>query len=85
SHGMVINRIAALDNVSSVLKLIKQKSAATVLLEYQAPIDGYKFIRVPEHFYPDGWPKVVVQVKQSLRHDAMHQLLIGAIAKYMSA
>lgn len=85
SHGMVINRIAALDNVSSVLKLIKKKSAATVLLEYQAPIEGYNFIRVPESYYPNGWPKIVVQMKQSHRHDAMHQLLTGAIAKYMSA
>lgn len=83
NHGMVINRIAALDNVSSVLKLLKQKKAATVFLEYQAPIEGYRFIRIPESYYPNGWPKVVLQMKQSHRHDAIHQILTDAIAKYM--
>lgn len=82
--GLTINRIATFDNVSAVLRVVKEMGAATVLHEFQSPIDGYRFIRVPESFYACGWPKVVLQMKQSHRYDAMHQLLTDAIAKYMA-
>ncbi len=82
--GLTIDRVATFDNVSAVLELVKEMGAATVLHEFQSPIDGYRFIRVPESYYVDGWPKVVLQMKQSHRHDAMHQLLTDAIAKYMA-
>lgn len=81
--GNPINRIASFDNVSTILKLVKVMGAATVLHEFQSPIDGYRFIRVPESYFPHGRPKVVLQMKQSHRHDAVYQLLVGAIAKYM--
>ncbi len=82
--GLTINLVATFDNVSAVLKLVKELGAAAVLHEFQSPIEGYRFIRIPESYYMHGWPKVVLQMKQSHRHDAMHQLLTGAIAKYMA-
>ncbi len=82
--GLKIDRVATFDNVSAVLKVVKEMGAATVLHEFQSPIDGYRFIRVPESFYMKGRPKVVLQMKQTHRHDAMHQLLTSAIAKYMA-
>ncbi|ANQ29235.1 transcriptional regulator [Vibrio natriegens] len=83
SKGIAINRVASLDNVNSVLKLIRKLKAATVLLEYQSPIEDYQFIPVPESYYPNGWPKVVIQMKQNHRHNALHQILTKAIAKYI--
>ncbi|MGR5215681.1 hypothetical protein ACPV4Y_11505, partial [Vibrio harveyi] len=81
--GININRVATIGNITSLLKVIRSKAAATILLEYQKPIEGYTFIPVPESFYPQGRPKVVIQMKQSHRYNSMHQLLTDAIAKYV--
>ncbi|KGR33558.1 transcriptional regulator [Vibrio campbellii] len=81
--GLNIDRVATIGNITSLLKVIRMRGAATILLEYQKPIDGFNFIPVPETFYPQGRPKVVVQMKQTHRYNSMHQLLTDAIAKYV--
>ncbi|GLR04938.1 transcriptional regulator [Vibrio hyugaensis] len=82
-RGLNVNRVATMGNITSLLEAIKLKNAATILLEYQNPIKGYCFIPVPESFYPNGRPKVVVQMKQTHRYNSMHQLLTDAISKYV--
>ncbi|WP_045419611.1 LysR family transcriptional regulator [Vibrio jasicida] len=82
--GININRVATMGNITSLLQAIKHQGAATILLEYQRPINGFNFISVPESFYPDGRPRVVVQMKQTHRYNSMHQLLTDAISKYVN-
>ncbi|CAM2786891.1 HTH lysR-type domain-containing protein [Vibrio mytili] len=84
AQGWQINRVASFDNVSAVLKVIKELGAATVLHEFQSRMDGYQFIPISDSFYPDGLPKIVLQIKQSHRHDAMYQLLTSTITKYIT-
>lgn len=81
-QGLTVNLLATFDNVNAVLNLVREMGAASVL-HLQSPIKGYRFIPIPESYYLAGWPKVVLQMKQSHRHDAMHQLLTDAIAKYI--
>jgi len=81
--GVNIDRVATIGNITSLLKVIKMRGAATILLEFQEPIKGFHYIPVPETFYLHGLPKVVVQMKQTHRNNSMHQLLTDAIAKYV--
>ncbi|MGR5230668.1 LysR family transcriptional regulator [Vibrio rotiferianus] len=81
--GLRINRVATLGNITSLLNAIKLRRAATILLEYHKPVEGYNFIPVPDSFYPEGLPKVVIQMKQTHRYNSMHQLVADAISKYM--
>lgn len=81
--GLNIDRVATIGNITSLLKVIRTRAAATILLDHQKPIDGFHFIPVPETFYPEGRPKVVVQMKQTHRYNSMHQLLTDAISRYV--
>ncbi|MFN1580474.1 LysR family transcriptional regulator [Vibrio rotiferianus] len=82
-NGFNINCIATIGNLSSLLKAAKSCGAATILHEFHRPIDGFDFIPIPEELYQEGRPRVVVQMKQTHKHNAMHQLLTDAIAKYI--
>lgn len=82
--GLVVNRIVTFDNVNALLRFVKETGAAGILHDFQSPIDGYRFIPIPESYFVNGWPKVVVQMKQTHRHDAMHQILTDAIARCMN-
>ncbi|CAE6941207.1 LysR family transcriptional regulator [Vibrio sp. B1FLJ16] len=82
-QGLSVNRIVTLDNVNALLKFVKETGFAGILHNFQAPIEGFRFIPIPESHFANGWPKVVAQMKQIHRHDAMHQILTDAIAKYM--
>ncbi len=82
--GLTVNRVATFDNVNALLQFVKETGAAGILHDFQSPIEGYRFIPIPESYFENGWPKVVAQMKQIHRHDAMHQILTDAIAKYMT-
>ncbi len=82
--GLTVNRIVTFDNVNALLKFVKETGSAGIIHDFQAPIEGYRFIPIPESYFAGGWPKVVAQMKQIHRHDAMHQVLTDAIAKYMT-
>ncbi|MEX3071017.1 LysR substrate-binding domain-containing protein [Vibrio alginolyticus] len=82
-QGLTVNRVVTLDNVNALLKFVKETGYAGILHNFQAPIEGFRFIPIPESYFANGWPKVVAQMKQIHRHDAMHQVLTDAIAKYM--
>ncbi len=84
NKGFTINRVVTFDNVNALLKFVKENGAAGILHDFQAPIEGFRFIPIPESYFVTGWPKVVAQMKQVHRHDAMHQILTDAIANYMT-
>ncbi len=82
--GLTVHRVVTFDNVNALLNFVKEMGAAGILHDFQSPIEGFRFIPIPESYFTNGWPKVVAQMKQIHRHDAMHQILTDAIAKYMT-
>lgn len=84
-RGFEIDSKVTVGDVGLLLGLIKRHRCAGIMMNFGHPVDGYKFIDVPEAYYSRGRPKIAFYIKQTHRHNPLHKLLIEVIDKYLSA
>ncbi|MFA0015904.1 LysR family transcriptional regulator [Vibrio lentus] len=82
--GFEIDSKVTVGDIGLLLGLLKRRNSATIMMNFGRQIDGFKFIEVPESFYSAGRPKIAAYIKQTHRHNALHQLLIGVIEKNLN-
>lgn len=81
NKGYQTNCVATVNNITSLLKIIKSQKAVTILFEKQEPKEGLDFITIPECYFNEGKPKVVIQMKQVNRYNPLHQLVCDIVTR----
>ncbi|MFA0552687.1 LysR family transcriptional regulator [Vibrio lentus] len=82
--GIDIESKVTVGDIGLLFGLLKRRSSATIMMNFGRPINGFRFIEIPESYYSTGRPKIAAYVKQTHRHNALHQLLISVMEKNLN-
>ncbi len=82
--GYQIESKVTVGDIGLLLRLLKRRRCATMMMNFGQSIDGFKFIEIPESYYSTGRPKIATYIKQTHRNNALHQLLISVIEKNLN-
>ncbi|MGY3571742.1 LysR family transcriptional regulator [Vibrio paucivorans] len=83
SKGLKINKRAVVDNITCLLKVIREINGATLLPQIDKPFDGYRCVELPAELDFDELPVVVANYKLANRDNPLHRLLIKKIKQHI--
>lgn len=84
NKGFEISSKVTVGDVGLLFSLLKRRGSATIMMNFGLSIEGFKFFEVPESYYANGRPKIAAYIKQTHRHNALHQLLITVMERNLN-
>jgi len=83
SKGIHVDVHGTVDNLSCLLKLVKECNFATILHELGDSFDGLNMTPFPESLNINELPKVVVNYRSANRGNPLHDYLVKKIASHI--